>query len=69
MFKKSVSLLLILILSISTFSMVTHAESNLEYVNKSFYSYAEPSFNSAKQNSGVQYGPQDVRIIEKRDNG
>ena len=69
MFKKSVSLLLILILSISTFSMVTHAENNLEYVNKSFYSYAEPSFNSAKQNSGVQYGPQDVRIIEKRDNG
>ncbi|WP_240514403.1 C40 family peptidase, partial [Bacillus cereus] len=47
----------------------THAENNLEYVNKSFYSYAEPSFNSAKQNSGVQYGPQDVRIIEKRDNG
>ncbi|MGY1420689.1 3D domain-containing protein [Bacillus cereus] len=69
MFKKSVSLLLILILSISTFSMVTHAENNLEYVNKSFYSYAEPSFNSAKQNSGMQYGPQDVRIIEKRDNG
>ncbi|WP_348638067.1 3D domain-containing protein [Bacillus thuringiensis] len=69
MLKKSVSLLLILFLSISTFSMVTHAENNLEYVNKSFYSYIEPSFNSAKQNSGVQYGPQDVRIIEKRDNG
>ncbi|EMN7730391.1 3D domain-containing protein [Bacillus cereus] len=69
MFKKSVSLLLIFILSISTFSMVTHAENNLEYVNKSFYSYTEPSFNSAKQNSGLQYGPQDVRIIEKRDNG
>ncbi|PGU99400.1 3D domain-containing protein [Bacillus thuringiensis] len=69
MFKKSVSLLLIFILSISTFSMVTHAENNLEYVNKSFYSYIEPSFNSAKQNSGLQYGPQDVRIIEKRDNG
>ena len=69
MFKKSASLLLIFILSISTFSMVTHAENNLEYVNKSFYSYTEPSFNSAKQNSGLQYGPQDVRIIEKRDNG
>ncbi|PEB32474.1 hypothetical protein COM77_30585, partial [Bacillus cereus] len=61
MLKRSIGILLAIFLSISTFSMVTHAENNVEYVNKSFYSYAEPSFNSAKQNSGLQYGPQDVR--------
>ncbi|PEF12433.1 hypothetical protein CON23_10710, partial [Bacillus thuringiensis] len=69
MFKKGVSLLLILILSISTFSMVTHAASNSEYVNQSFYGYKEPSFNSAKTNGGSEYGAQNVGVVEKRDNG
>ncbi|MDI6676995.1 3D domain-containing protein [Bacillus wiedmannii] len=69
MFKKGVSLLLILILSISTFSMVTHAASSSETVNQSFYGYKEPSFNSAKTNGGSEYGAQNVGVIEKRDNG
>nr|WP_231122436.1 hypothetical protein [Bacillus thuringiensis] len=69
MFKKGVSLLLILILSISTFSIVTHAASSSEYVNQSFYGYKEPSFNSAKTNGGSEYGAQNVGVVEKRDNG
>ncbi|EEM85103.1 C40 family peptidase [Bacillus thuringiensis] len=69
MFKKGVSLLLILILSISTFSIVTHAASSSEYVNESFYGYKEPSFNSAKTNGGSEYGAQNVGVVEKRDNG
>lgn len=69
MFKKGVSLLLILILSISTFSIVTHATSSSEYVNQSFYGYKEPSFNSAKTNGGSEYGAQNVGVVEKRDNG
>ncbi|PFZ86033.1 hypothetical protein COL83_28910, partial [Bacillus wiedmannii] len=60
MFKKGVSLLLILILSISTFSMVTHAASSSETVNQSFYGYKEPSFNSTKTNGGSEYGAQNV---------
>lgn len=69
MFKKGVSLLLILILSISTFSIVTHAASSSESVNQSFYGYKEPSFNSAKTNGGSEYGAQNVGVVEKRDNG
>ncbi|EEM44451.1 3D domain-containing protein [Bacillus cereus] len=69
MFKKGVSLLLIFILSISTFSIVTHAASSSEYVNQSFYGYKEPSFNSAKTNGGSEYGAQNVGVVEKRDNG
>ncbi|MEF7636665.1 3D domain-containing protein [Bacillus thuringiensis] len=69
MFKKGVSLLLILILSISTFSIVTHAASSSEYVNQSFYGYKEPSFNSAKTNGESEYGAQNVGVVEKRDNG
>ncbi|CCW07725.1 C40 family peptidase [Bacillus sp. GeD10] len=69
MFKKGVSLLLIFILSISTFSIVTHAASSSEYVNQSFYGYKEPSFNSAKTNGGSEYGAQNVGVMEKRDNG
>ena len=69
MFKKDVSLLLILILSISTFSIVTHAASSSESVNQSFYGYKEPSFNSAKTNGGSEYGAQNVGVVEKRDNG
>ncbi|GAB6553454.1 3D domain-containing protein [Bacillus cereus] len=69
MFKKGVSLLLIFILSISTFSIVTHAASSSEYVNQSFYGYKEPSFNSVKTNGGSEYGAQNVGVVEKRDNG
>ncbi|MBL3887790.1 C40 family peptidase [Bacillus cereus] len=69
MFKKGVSLLLILILSISTFSIVTHAANSSESVNQSFYGYKEPSFNSAKTNGGSEYGAQNVGVVEKRDNG
>ncbi|HHQ2479240.1 TPA: 3D domain-containing protein [Bacillus cereus] len=69
MFKKGVSLLLIFILSISTFSIVTHAASSSEYVNQSFYGYKEPSFNSVKTNGGSEYGAQNVGVMEKRDNG
>ncbi|WP_254865792.1 hypothetical protein, partial [Bacillus cereus] len=61
--------LLFFILSISTFSMVTHAASSSESVNQSFYGYKEPSFNSAKTNGGSQYGAQNVGVMEKRDNG
>ncbi|WJE18836.1 3D domain-containing protein [Bacillus cereus] len=68
MLKKSV-LLLFFILSISTFSMVTHAASSSEYVNQSFYGYKEPSFTSTKTNAGSEYGAQDVGVMEKRDNG
>ncbi|WP_411469636.1 3D domain-containing protein [Bacillus thuringiensis] len=68
MLKKSV-MLLFFILSISTFSMVTHAASSSESVNQSFYGYKEPSFNSAKTNGGSQYGAQNVGVMEKRDNG
>ncbi|MDA2064529.1 C40 family peptidase [Bacillus cereus] len=69
MFKKSIGILLFLILSISTFSIVTHAASNSESVNQSFYGYKEPSFNSAKTNGGSEYGAQNVGVVEKRDNG
>ncbi|PEJ31387.1 hypothetical protein CN889_30755, partial [Bacillus wiedmannii] len=69
MFKKSIGILLFFILSISTFSMVTHAASSSETVNQSFYGYKEPSFNSAKTNGGSEYGAQNVGVIEKRDNG
>ncbi|QCY60202.1 C40 family peptidase [Bacillus thuringiensis] len=69
MFKKSIGILLFLILSISTFSIVTHAASSSEYVNQSFYGYKEPSFNSAKTNGGSEYGAQNVGVVEKRDNG
>ncbi|MCU5529598.1 3D domain-containing protein [Bacillus cereus] len=68
MLKKSV-MLLFFILSISTFSMVTHAASSSESVNQSFYGYKEPSFNSAKTNGGSAYGAQNVGVMEKRDNG
>ncbi|MGY3418354.1 3D (Asp-Asp-Asp) domain-containing protein [Bacillus mycoides] len=68
MLKKSV-MLLFFILSISTFSMITHAASSSEYVNQSFYGYKEPSFNSAKTNGGSEYGAQNVGVVEKRDNG
>ncbi|MGH1037991.1 3D domain-containing protein [Bacillus wiedmannii] len=68
MLKKSV-MLLFFILSISTFSMVTHAASSSESVNQSFYGYKEPSFNSAKTNGGSAYGAQNVGVVEKRDNG
>ncbi|MHC8670493.1 C40 family peptidase [Bacillus cereus] len=69
MFKKSIGILLFFILSISTFSIVTHAASSSEYVNQSFYGYKEPSFNSAKTNGGSEYGAQNVGVVEKRDNG
>nr|WP_255309917.1 C40 family peptidase [Bacillus cereus] len=69
MFKKSIGILLFFILSISTFSMVTHAANSSEYVNQSFYGYKEPSFNSAKTNGGSEYGAQNVGVMEKRDNG
>ncbi|MDM5041196.1 MULTISPECIES: C40 family peptidase [unclassified Bacillus (in: firmicutes)] len=69
MFKKSIGILLFFILSISTFSMVTHAANSSEYVNQSFYGYKEPSFNSAKTNGGSEYGAQNVGVVEKRDNG
>ncbi|QWI18095.1 NlpC/P60 family protein [Bacillus wiedmannii] len=69
MFKKSIGILLFFILSISAFSMVTHAASSSETVNQSFYGYKEPSFNSAKTNGGSEYGAQNVGVIEKRDNG
>ncbi len=69
MFRKSIGILLFFILSISTFSMVTHAASSSEYVNQSFYGYKEPSFNSAKTNGGSEYGAQNVGVVEKRDNG
>ncbi|MGR6002208.1 3D domain-containing protein [Bacillus cereus] len=62
-------MLLIFILSISTFSIVTHVASSSEYVNQSFYGYKEPSFNSAKTNGGSEYGAQNVGVVEKRDNG
>ncbi|PNK22916.1 hypothetical protein CBR55_32955, partial [Bacillus thuringiensis] len=68
MLKKGV-MLLFFILSISTFSMVTHAANSSEYVNQSFYGYKEPSFNSAKTNGGSEYGAQNVGVVEKRDNG
>ncbi|WP_242264073.1 3D domain-containing protein [Bacillus cereus group sp. BfR-BA-01400] len=68
MLKKGV-MLLFFILSISTFSMVTHAANSSEYVNQSFYGYKEPSFTSAKTNSGSEYGGQNVGVVEKRDNG
>ncbi|MEW4206241.1 M23 family metallopeptidase [Bacillus thuringiensis] len=68
MLKKGV-MLLFFILSISTFSMVTHAANSSEYVNQSFYGYKEPSFNSAKTNGGSEYGAQNVGVMEKRDNG
>ncbi|NRS82629.1 hypothetical protein HP573_28385, partial [Bacillus cereus] len=51
MLKRGV-MLLFFILSISTFSMVTHAANSSEYVNQSFYGYKEPSFTSAKTNGG-----------------
>ncbi|WJE18835.1 C40 family peptidase [Bacillus cereus] len=69
MFKKSIGILLFFILSISTFSMVTHAASSSEYVNQAFYGYKEPSFTSAKTNAGSEYGAQGVGVMEKRDNG
>ncbi|QIZ41116.1 C40 family peptidase [Bacillus sp. RZ2MS9] len=69
MFKKSIGILLFLILSISTFSIVTHAANSSESVNQSFYGYKEPSFNSAKTNGGSEYGAQNVGVVEKRDNG
>ncbi len=65
MFKKSIGILLFFILSISTFSMVTHAANSSEYVNQSFYGYKEPSFNSAKTNGGSEYGAQNVGVMEK----
>ncbi|PFJ62963.1 3D domain-containing protein [Bacillus thuringiensis] len=68
MLKRGV-MLLFFILSISTFSMVTHAANSSEYVNQSFYGYKEPSFNSAKTNGGSEYGAQNVGVVEKRDNG
>jgi len=68
MLKKSV-MLLFFILSISTFSMVTHAANSSESVNQPFYGYKEPSFNSAKTNGGSVYGAQNVGVVEKRDNG
>ncbi|MCQ6333180.1 3D domain-containing protein [Bacillus cereus] len=68
MLKRGV-MLLFFILSISTFSMVTHAANSSEYVNQSFYGYKEPSFTSAKTNGGSEYGAQNVGIVEKRDNG
>ncbi|HDX9530254.1 TPA: 3D domain-containing protein [Bacillus thuringiensis] len=68
MLKRSV-MLLFFILSISTFSMVTHAANSSEYVNQSFYGYKEPSFTSAKTNGGSEYGAQNVGVVEKRDNG
>ncbi|HFK1717325.1 TPA: 3D domain-containing protein [Bacillus cereus] len=68
MLKKGV-MLLFFILSISTFSMVTHAANSSEYVNQSFYGYKEPSFTSAKTNGGSEYGAQNVGVVEKRDNG
>ncbi len=64
MLKKGV-MLLFFILSISTFSMVTHAANSSEYVNQSFYGYKEPSFNSAKTNGGSEYGAQNVGVMEK----
>ncbi|MCU4808102.1 3D domain-containing protein [Bacillus thuringiensis] len=68
MLKRGV-MLLFFILSISTFSMVTHAANSSEYVNQSFYGYKEPSFTSAKTNGGSEYGAQNVGVVEKRDNG
>jgi 3D (Asp-Asp-Asp) domain-containing protein len=68
MLKRGV-MLLFFILSISTFSMVTHAANSSEYVNQSFYGYKEPSFTSAKTNGGSGYGAQNVGVMEKRDNG
>ncbi|MBK0075487.1 MULTISPECIES: 3D domain-containing protein [Bacillus] len=68
MLKRGV-MLLFFILSISTFSMVTHAANSSEYVNQSFYGYKEPSFTSAKTNGGSEYGAQNVGVMEKRDNG
>ncbi|PGU93267.1 3D domain-containing protein [Bacillus thuringiensis] len=68
MLKRGV-MLLFFILSISTFSMVTHAANSSEYVNQSFYGYKEPSFISAKTNGGSEYGAQNVGVVEKRDNG
>jgi 3D (Asp-Asp-Asp) domain-containing protein len=69
MLKRGV-MLLFFILSISIFSMVTHAANSSEYVNQSFYGYKEPSFTSAKTNGGSEYGAQNVGVVEKkRDNG
>ncbi|MEB9931509.1 NlpC/P60 family protein, partial [Bacillus cereus] len=69
MVKRSIGILLAIILSVSVFSIVTYADDASEYVDKSFYAYDEPSFTSTKANHGAAYEPLTITVKEKRNDG
>ncbi|NUC20234.1 DUF3238 domain-containing protein [Bacillus mycoides] len=63
---------MLLFLVIPCFNNVSFAEETVvkEPLNKWFYAYNEPSFNSQKSNGGNQFGPQTaLGVKEKRANG
>ncbi|MEW9184471.1 hypothetical protein AB2553_29995 [Bacillus mycoides] len=72
MFKKLLLSFMLLFLIIPCFNNVSFAEETVvkEPLNKSFYAYNEPSFNSQKSNGGNQFLPQTaLGVKEKRANG
>ncbi|MGI2747021.1 DUF3238 domain-containing protein, partial [Bacillus cytotoxicus] len=70
--KKYFSIFMLLFLVIPSFNNISFAEETVvkQPLNKWFYAYNEPSFNSQKSNGGNQFGPQiALGVKEKRANG
>ncbi|QWG76118.1 DUF3238 domain-containing protein (plasmid) [Bacillus mycoides] len=70
--KKYFLIFMLLFLIIPSFNNISFAEETVvkEPLNKSFYAYNEPSFNSQKSNGGNQFLPQTaLGVKEKRANG